>query len=213
MNSTILSRGMILLLISAALLLCGCANPAKEGAGEETNVEKTTQPANTEETVLGTTTQTAKIQTTIKKTTTTTTLTPKANVDKLTLRQSWDRLVASADAPDLKFWAYSASNIDSSGKTGSYTVTGYSRSEDKTHYLQSSESTGLKYESVKKPSGITNTYDIGAIKDSPQMVEEIIKLKGGCSKGMRIEFTAYMKTAQAACMPEWSSVDGYSYLK
>lgn len=202
-----------MLLISASLLLCGCANRANVGANEETGIDKTTQTTKTRSTVHGTTTQTTKTQTTIKKTTSTT-APIKVNVEKLTLRQAWDRLVAVADAPDLKFWTYSASYLDSTGKTGSYTITGYSRSENKIHYIQSSDSiTGLGYASVKNPSGITNTYDIGAIKDSPQMVQEIIKLKGGCSKGMQIEFTAPKKTANASCIPEWSSVDGYEYLR
>lgn len=203
---------MMILLISASLLLCGCANQAKEGANEETSVEKTTQTTGTQTTVPAAT-QTSRTQTTVKKTASSTTLPPKINVEKLTLRQAWDRLVASADSKDLKFWAYSASDLDSTGKTGSYTITGYSKSEDKTHYIQSSDNKGTQYDSVKKPSGITNTYDIGAIKDSPQMVQEIIKLKGGCSKGMQIDITASKKTAQAACLPDWPTLDGYEYLK
>jgi hypothetical protein len=213
MNSTILSRGMMMLLISASLLLCGCANQAKEGINGQTTVEKTTQTTKTEATAIRTTTQTARTQATIKKATPTTTLAPKINVEKLTLRQAWDRLVAGADAPDLKFWAYSASGLDSTGKTGSYNITGYSKSEDKAHYIQSSDITGTQYYSVKKPSGITNTYDIGAIKDSPQMIQEITKLKGGCSKGISLQFTAYLKNAEASCIPEGGSVKGYSYLK
>jgi len=183
------------------LLFCGCAGPSGGGDAQE---KQGLSKSGDEKDAPKTTASSKKTATTQKE---------KEKAEKKTLKEAWKMLVENSEKGDLRFWAYMTFNLDSEGRTDHYTVTGYSPADKKTYYAQSSETTGVKYGDIDNPSGITNTYDIEEVKDTPQMVEEIIKLKGGCGKGMRIEFTAYMKTAQATCMPEWSSVDRYSYLK
>jgi len=53
-------------------------------------------------------------------------------VDVFTLKEVRSRLFSVADAPDLRFWSYSATEMDR----------------------------GLIYNSIKTLAGITNTYDI-----------------------------------------------------
>jgi len=186
------SNNLIWVLLAIILLNCGCTTPSD-------NPKKSTD-ITVETTAL------------FEKNIDVTTTIPEKIDGKTTLKKSWDILSTKSEAKDLKFYAYIAEDMDNEGKSYNYRLFGYSPSQDRL-YAIGSNMDGMNYSTQDNPPGLNKYYDINEIKDSPQIIEDAIKVKGSCSDVIRLTVGADLALAEILCRSDEWAINDYEYLK
>jgi hypothetical protein len=181
---------IIYLLLVVILLNCGCITPS-DNHKESTDIT-------VETTAL------------FEKNTDLTTTIPEKDDGKTTLKKSWEILSTKSEVDDLKFYAYIAEDMDNTGKAYNYRLFGYSPTQDRL-YAIGSNMDGMNYSTQDNPP-LDKYYDIDEIKDSPQIIEDAIKVKGGCSNVIRLTVSADNARAEIWCRSNEWAINDYEYL-